>query len=294
MGQIYYDQLADVLTAAGVAVSVSEVNAGWERRARSSGGFSAPPLGVVWHHTASTAAPESDLSWMIHGSDDAPIGNVLLARDGVVWPIAAGAANTQGKGGPVTLSRGTAGVDTGNSTLFAIEAANAGTGEGWPTAQVDAYFATSNALNAMFGNLPTDVITHALGAGDGWTSRKIDPATAYAVAGPWYPAGVTSSGTWLLADIRDECARRAGQTPAPGPNPPDPGQPPSEEDSVMTQFLIRNTETGQIVLLGYDGAGVTSTGLDIADVDPYVGKFGAWLETSPGMFDDLIRKSNEV
>ena len=209
MGDLYYAELADVLNAAGVPVAVADVNAGWERRARSSGGYSAPPLGVVWHHTASTAAPESDLSYMIHGSDDAPIGNMLLDRNGIVWPIAAGAANTQGKGGPVTLSRGTVPVDAGNSQLWAIEAANNGVGEPWPTVQIDAYFAAPNALAVMFGNEPFDVVTHAE-----WTlmTRKIDPATAAAVQGAWFPHSVTGSGTWDGEDIRAECVRRAAQT----------------------------------------------------------------------------------
>jgi hypothetical protein len=220
MTGIYYVELADVLAGAGVAVAVTDVNAGWERRARSSGGFASPPLAVCWHHTASSTSPGSDLSWMIHGSDDAPIGNMLLDRDGVVWPIAAGAANTQGKGGPATFSRGTVPVDQGNSRIWGIEVANSGLGETWPLAQVDAYFAASNALSVvMFGNRPDDVITH--GGPDGWApDRKIDPATAAAVTGTWRPAAVTSSGTWSLDDIRGECARRATTT-TPPPEEPD-------------------------------------------------------------------------
>lgn len=214
----YFIDLVDVLEAAGVGCRVADVNTGWERRARSSGGFPETPLGIVWHHTASSASPESDLGYMIHGSDDAPIGNMLLDRDGIAWPIAAGGANTQGKGGPAHFSRGTVPVDSGNSRLFAIEACNAGTGEQWPAVQVDAYFAASNAINAYLGNLPSDVITHAINLGDGWTDRKIDPATAYAVRGSWMPGSVNSSGTWDLDDIRHECARRAGTTPPPRPS----------------------------------------------------------------------------
>jgi hypothetical protein len=47
-------------------------------------------------------------------------------RDGAVWLIAAGAANTAGKGGPLTLSRGTVPLDSGNSTTWAWEVANGG------------------------------------------------------------------------------------------------------------------------------------------------------------------------
>jgi hypothetical protein len=223
MGGLYYVDLVEVLRAAGCTVAENGTTEGWESRARGSGGFASPPLAVVWHHTASDTAPANDLSWMIDGSDDAPIGNMLIDRDGVCWPIAAGAANTQGKGGPCSFSRGTAPLDSGNSTLWAVECANAGTGaEPWPVAQVDAFFRASNALNARFGNQPTDIITHALGDGTGWTDRKVDPATAGAVEGPWQPRSVTSSGTWSADDIRAECVRRAGAGPTPPPLPPPP------------------------------------------------------------------------
>ena len=120
---------------------------------------------------------------------------MLLDRDGIVWPIAAGASNCAGKGGPSSFSRGTIPADQGNTRGWQIEAANNGLGEPWPTAQIDAYYAASNALNALFGNQPADLITHA-----GYTSRKIDPATADADTGACRPAGVNTSGTWNLAD----------------------------------------------------------------------------------------------
>jgi hypothetical protein len=211
MGAYYVTDMLDVLRDAGCAVGENATTDGWQHRARGSGGFNAAPLGIQWHHTASSTSPANDLSWMIDGCDDAPIGNVLLDRTGVFWPVAAGASNTAGKGGPLTLSRGTVPVDSGNSTTFAIEAANGGTGETWPAVQIDAYLAGSNALNARFGNVPGDVFTHQVWA----PSRKIDPATATAVQGVWRPGSVTSSGTWSLDDIRAECSRRAGTPPPP-------------------------------------------------------------------------------
>jgi hypothetical protein len=226
VGSLYYAQAADVLRSAGVKVAESSINAGWERRARSSGGFSVAPLGCVWHHTASNTSPANDLSYMINGSDDAPIGNMLLDRDGVVWMIAAGGANTQGKGGPHTFSRGTVPLDSGNSQLWGIEVANSGTGQDWPQVQIDAYFKASNALNEMFGNLPTDLITHHEWAED----RKIDPATAAAVEGPWRPGSVTGSGTWNGNDIRNECVKRSGGGGGPTPTPTPPTTITEDED----------------------------------------------------------------
>jgi len=211
------------------------MNAGWETRARSSGGFPAPPLAVFWHHTASSTSPANDLPWMIHGSDDAPIGNVLLDRAGVYWPIAAGASNCAGKGGPASFSRGTIPLDSGNTRGFQVECASNGVGGLWPVEQIDALFAGSNALNAHVGNRPDDVITH-----QGWTDRKIDPATAAAVQGQWRPVSVTSSGTWSLADVRNECLARAGTLPPPRPSDPHPAPPPTKEDTSMVVALDSN------------------------------------------------------
>jgi len=248
---IYLTWLADVLRAAGLTVVEVE---GWQTRARSSGGFPSTPLGVQWHHTASQTSPENDIQWQVYGCDDAPVGNMTLMRDASIWLIAAGAANTAGKGGPLTLSRGTIPLDSANTRTVAMEVANSGVGEPWSEVQVNAYFAASNAINARLGNLPTDVFSHALGAGDGWTDRKIDPATADAVQGPWKPRSVNSSGTWSLADIRAECAARAGlpvpPTPVPVPPEPTPVPPdPSSGDDFMASLPnIQKGDTGPYVV----------------------------------------------
>lgn len=202
MTGIYYVEAADWLRAVGITVVETD---DWQTRARSSGGFAAPPLGIQWHHTAGNMNLDANLSWQTEGSDDAPIGNMTLWDDGVVYMIAAGAANTAGKGGPWTMSRGVVPLDKGNTTTWAIEAANNGVGQPWPQAQIDSYFKISNELNRRFGNLPSDLFSHAAYA----PSRKIDPATAAAVQGPWRPASVTSSGTWSVDDIKAEATRRA-------------------------------------------------------------------------------------
>lgn len=201
----YYVEAADWLRA--VELDVVEVD-DWETRARSSGGFAAPPLGVQWHHTAGSGSnPDADIAFMTEGSDDAPIGNIYLAVDGTVYMVSAGAANTAGKGGPWQMSRGTVPVDKGNTTTWAIEAANNGVGQTWPQVQLDAMFTISNTLNAHWGNQPSDLFSHAAYA----PTRKIDPATAAAVEGPWKPRSSTSSGTWDVDDIKAEACHRANQ-----------------------------------------------------------------------------------
>lgn len=230
MTGIYYTDMVDVARAAGCIVQIPAVCNGWERRARSSGGFPSPPIAVWWHHTASNTTPANDLSYMINGNSDAPVGNWLIDRDGICYPIAAGASNCAGKGGPMTFSRGTCPQDQGNTNGWQIEVANDGVGGPWPQVQIDAFFRLSNALNARVDNQPSDITSHALGKGNGYTNRKIDPATAAAVQGPWKPRSTNSSGTWDLDDMRSECTRRASSAPQPEPEP--------EEDDVYQSIIV--------------------------------------------------------
>ena len=215
MGSLYYPQLIDVLEAAGVRCGTNGINEGWERRARSSGGFNAPPLGVVFHHTASAASVNSDLNYMIVGSPDKPIGNMLLDRTGMVWPIAAGAANTQGKGGPRHSARVPVRSIQGNTYLWAIEGAEQW---GWPGVagqlQIDQdYFRTTpRSTRCSAISSPTLGDPHAF-----YTSHRgltrLSPGRSKAT---WQ----TQLGEHLEApgappNIRDEATRRA--TPRPHP-----------------------------------------------------------------------------
>ena len=236
----YLTDLAAVLRAAGLTVVEYD---GWQTRARSSGGYqSGRPVGVWWHHTASSTTPDSDAYWECHSSPDRPISNLLTCRDGSVWVLAAGATNTNGKGGPVTLPGGvTVPQDSANSWVIGNECANNGVGEPWPPAQIDAAFAVQLACAAAYGFRPDDLCTHQVWA----PTRKIDPATAAAVQGGWQPASVTSSGTWNLADIRAEALRRAGTPPA--PRPPQPPQPVEDDDMVL---LVQYSDGGMWAVAG--------------------------------------------
>lgn len=265
----YFTETADVLRAAGV--QVVEVD-GWKTRARSSGGFAAGrPWCVMWHHTASKATPESDVSYIVN-ADTAPISNLLIARDGCAWVVAAGATNTNGKGGPLTLPKGTVPANCMNEYGFGMEIANDGVGEPYPQAQIDCAFACSNALNLLFGNPPTAAVSHA-----SWSpGRKIDPAVAWAVQGPWEPRSINSSGTWNLDDLRAECQRRATPAPIPTPDP--------EEDDVP--FIIVNKDTGQPALV-YDGK---VTGLDGGSLATFVARYGQPITVESVTFDDFAAK----
>jgi N-acetylmuramoyl-L-alanine amidase len=221
----YLTDLADVCRDAGLVVN--EVD-NWQTAARNSGGYAeGRPWCVMWHHTASNTTPANDVAYIVGGSDDAPLANLYLARDGSVTVCAAGCTNTNGSGGPVTMSKGTVPQDSMNTYAIGIEAANDGRGQTWPPAQIDAYFALSDALANAYGLDPADVCTHAEWA----PTRKIDPATAAAVEGWWQPGSINSSGTWSVVDVRAECVERAG---IPTPTPP-------EDDMRAGPYLIQAT-----------------------------------------------------
>jgi len=201
-GQNLYYDLVSILRNAGCTVQENSITNGWQRRARSSGGFPAAPIATFWHHTASNTSVENDLNYMINVNSDAPVGNLLLDRNGVFWPIAGGASNCAGKGRAMTFSRGTGASDSGNTWAFQVECQNDGLGQPWEEVQILALAAGSNALNAFVHNQPSDITSHALGSGNGYTDRKIDPSQAAAVQGAWRPRSTNSSGTWELADMR--------------------------------------------------------------------------------------------
>jgi len=230
MGARYLTELADVLRAAGLAVV--EVD-GWQHRARSSGGYDSDrPWVVMWHHTASQTTAENDVNYIVNGSPDAPIANTYLARDGVVWVCAGGATNTNGKGGPVAVSRGTVPVDSMNTYALSCEIANSGLGEAYPAVQIDAAFRLSLAVTDWLGLSPADALGHV----DWSPGRKIDPATADAVQGPWRPRPINSSGSWNVDDLHAELVRRNTTQP-----------PPTKDDDAM---YLATLSDGTVVVCG--------------------------------------------
>lgn len=280
MGSKYLTDMANVIRDAGVQVIEQD---GWQTRARSSGGFdSNKPWCVMWHHTASSpgADPADDARYMSYNADSKPIANILLAHDGVAWVLAAGATNTNGKGGgAIVTSRGRVPADSMNTYAIGMEIQNSGVGETYPQVQIDNAFKISLALCEAYGLEPTDVGTHQEYAPD----RKIDPATNWAVDGPWMPTAVTGSGTWSLSDLRDELIARSDVSTPPQPQPP-----PDEEDEDMP-FIILNKDNGQPALVYGSGK---VTGLAGPDLPEYIGRFGEPLQTDGVVFADFARKGD--
>lgn len=215
MGGIWVHNLPEIVAGAGLPWRTWQ---GWETRSRSTGGYD-EILSIGTHHTASSASPDNDCSYMWGGSPDEPIGAVLLDRDGIVTIGAAGATNTQGKGGPVACSKGTIPLDSGNKYMFSIEAANNGVGEVWPTIQQENYVILVAALCDAFAlDAFVDPLAHFE-----WTSRKIDPAgnSRYALGSDQWDM------TMFRADVLDLM----------NPIPPDP-IPVPEDDEVTTVLIL--------------------------------------------------------
>lgn len=269
MGSNYLTWAADELRAAGInVVEVDRVSGGviyegpgWQKRARSSGGYSDPkgPLCVMWHHTAVACEATSRaglLNHAINTSDGKPVANIYLWCDATCYLLAGGATNTNGKGDSKRFSRGTVPQDSMNSYAWGMEIVNDGIGGPYPQVQIDAAFVISNTMNNRIGNRFDDVMTH-------WgyaPTRKIDPATASAVQGPWKPRSGNSSGSWVLDDLKAECNARGTS----GILPPEP----EPEDEDMTTFIARNSGTGSIALVSHGSAGVGFTWIaSSADAD---------------------------
>ena len=211
MGSRYLTDLASVVRGAGITV---QEEPGWQTRSRSSGGYDGGyPNHVMVHHTASNASSDgqSDVNYMVSGSENAPVANLYLSRSGKVWVMAAGATNTNGSG--TCPHCGT--TDNMNSRAIGIECANNGVGEPYPTVQQDVYVKLVSTLCGHYGIANAAVIAHFEYA----PSRKIDPAGQSRYA--------TGSNKWNMPAFRTDCAKGGGE-----PTPP-----PSERPKLMYVLL---------------------------------------------------------
>lgn len=191
---------------------------GWELRSRSSGGFRAV-MAIGTHHTASGAAPANQMTYMWNNAPDRPIGNIFIARDGLVTLGAAGATNTQGRGGPVQTSKGTIPKDQGNLFFVSIEAANDGKGQEWPAAQMNSMIVVCAALCEQFKLDPMrDILSHWEWVLPTFPNRKVDPTGPT----PSMPdiGGTSGNRRWNDAEFRRRVSLAIHKTPPPtGFNP---------------------------------------------------------------------------
>jgi len=119
---------------------------GWKTRERP-GTFA--PRGVMFHHTTSGRSDGNAplLGFVVEGDVDAtpplygPLCNVLVARNGTAFLVAAGRASHAGAGGPWRNIP----EDSGNAYLIGVEVENDGVGEPWSSELLqacDVVFAT--------------------------------------------------------------------------------------------------------------------------------------------------------
>lgn len=216
MGSRYLTDLADVCRRTGWPVI--EVD-GWQHRARGSGGYdSGRPNHVMVHHTASGPSSDGwgDVNYMTYSHQDAPLCNLYIERSGAIYVCAGGATNTNGSGHDPC---GVTSDDSMNSSAIGIEAGNNGTGEAWPSSQLDCFAALCGVLCDAYGIPNGRIHAHFEWA----PSRKIDPA------GP--PRYASGGASWNMAAFRADCSGGTGPTPIPPPIPTE-----EEDMALLTRY----------------------------------------------------------
>ncbi len=222
LGAIYLTDLADVLRAAGLKV---EEVAGWQTRARSSGGYNRVH-GICVHHTAS--GPSSDgwpsVNYGTFHAPGKPIANLWLDRAGTWWVSAGGAANTQGTGGPyLDIPK-----DAANSRTLAIEIQNNGIGEAYPAAQqLSLLHGLAVLWNNYSGRFNWGNDWRRLYSHFEWTNahpdtygRKCDPTGPSMWSNnPVNRQGCNYASRWWMDQLRASVAKHAGELVSP-PKPP--------------------------------------------------------------------------
>lgn len=227
MGAIYLTDLASVLRDAGLMV---EEVAGWQTRARSSGGYDRVH-GICVHHTAS--GPSSD-GWptVNYGTFNHPVkpcSNLYLDRTGKWWVSAGGASNTEGKGGPyLDIPK-----DAANSRTIAIEIMNNGIGEPYPAAQqMSLLHGLAVMWNRYAGRFNWGGDWRRIYSHFEWTNahpdtfgRKCDPTGPSMWSNnPVNRQGCNYASRWWMDQLRAAVAKHAGElvTPTPPPVTPPP------------------------------------------------------------------------
>ncbi|MET7707023.1 N-acetylmuramoyl-L-alanine amidase [Micromonospora sp. NPDC005189] len=159
--------LVDVLRSAGVQVVVE---GDWLNRMRP-GSFD--PIGVLWHHTASTSSasnPHPALGICINGRSDlpGPLCQALVDYNGVFHVISAGRCNHAGASG----GSGPIPAGDGNTLMIGWEIDYNGVNQEMTAAQYNASIAATAAVLTRLGRNSS----YARGHRETSTSGKIDPS----------------------------------------------------------------------------------------------------------------------
>ena len=189
-------------------------------------------MGVCCHHDAggSSQSTQGRADYSCN-AQYAPVGNFILGVGGLndIIMIAAGASNTQGKGGPYQTSKGQVPLDDGNRRMIAIEAANTGTGtQDWNPAQQVAYLTLCAALIECYGLKSSDVVSHSdwtnpVGGGRtnvmSGSKRKIDPGGGATPGRDWAEPKAVYKNMWVMDRFARDIDRLIADRNAPKPPP---------------------------------------------------------------------------
>jgi N-acetyl-anhydromuramyl-L-alanine amidase AmpD len=204
-------------------LTVVEID-GWKTRGRpaSTGGFA--PVGVLCHHTASSANGRAAIPLLVNGRSDlpGPLCHLSLDRQGVVYVVAAGRANHAGK----AKASGSVAAGDGNTLYIGIEAQNAGTGEKWPKAQYDAYVLLAAVLSVE--------VTHN-------SAQTVRGHKETSVTGKIDPAGPTPyEATFDMGKFRDRVAAQIAALKAPAAKSSAPAEKPKYPTAVQEEIKHLN------------------------------------------------------
>jgi hypothetical protein len=236
----------------GVGLTV-EVLPGWESNGRP-GSFN-PKGGVLDHHTGSAdyaGDPKNDLAyakWLaFSGRSDlpAPLCQLALSAEGVVYVCAAGRANHAGK----AKASGTMVGGDGNGLYIGIEAMNSGS-QGWTKKQYDAYVLLNAALCVyVTGNSEKTVRGHK----------------ETSVTGKWDPGAMDMAK--MRRDVKAKIAElKAGKT-----------QPKAPKVTSHTRWATR--ETGVYDKIGGKVLRMIPAGYSFGVIDGSGSGKGGWIETT--------------
>lgn len=137
---------------------------GWKKRGH---GQMSTVRSIMAHHTAGAAGGNYPSLAVVrdgHGGLKGPLAHYGLGRDGTIYVIAAGLCYHAGAVSSTAYR---------NAHSIGIEAENTGTGQTWPTVQLDAYVKLCKALIDEFKLPVSAVIGHKEAATP--RGRKIDP-----------------------------------------------------------------------------------------------------------------------
>ncbi|MGW2961768.1 peptidoglycan-binding protein [Streptomyces sp. NPDC001220] len=173
------DKFMSVLKNAGLGVVE---HGGWRTHNRNQHGNWGPVNGVMIHHTGAYSSEDDMVELCRTGYNDlpGPLCHGVIDRSGTIHLVGYGRTNHAGMGDTdvllaviaekVNLPSDNEADTDGNRHFYGFECINTGTGQAWPSAQLDAMARAAAAVCKAHGWNEHSVIGHKE-----WQPGKIDP-----------------------------------------------------------------------------------------------------------------------